>query len=161
MRGHGRGDLFIQPLDGRSIVYIGILKHVTGATGPQLLDQLGAEVVAHITVLVAAQPDCADQLGIDAEVLATVVGQKGQVVFVRVAVRGDTHDLGFTVQHVEPQVIAHRRIHAAERIRLVELLDFVDLAILAITKEGGGVFAFQINTQNGGFFLEAAQVIGT
>src|SRR5690606_18103849 len=48
-----------------------------------------------------------------------------------------------------------------EGVRIVEFLDLVDLAVLAIAEEGGGVFTLAINTEDGGLFLETGAVVGT
>ena len=49
------------------------------------------------------------------------------------------------VEHLEAKVLGDSAIQAAERIRVVELLDLVDLAVLPPTEEGGGVLALAID----------------
>src|SRR3546814_9789927 len=67
----------------------------------------------------------------------------------------------FAIQHFETEIFGNRTVHAAQRIRIVEFLNLVNLAVLAVTEERRRVFALAVDADNCGFSLEAAQVIGT
>src|SRR5690606_28630577 len=50
-------------------------------------------------------------------------------------------------------------IEAAQGVRVIELLDLVDLTILTVAEEGGGVLTLAIDAQNRGLLLEAGTVV--
>src|SRR5690606_23311989 len=89
------------------------------------------------------------------------LGQAREIVLGGVAVGRHAHDLELAIKHVEAQILGNGTIQATEGVRIVEFLDLVDLAVLAIAEEGGGVFTLAINTEDGGLFLETGAVVGT
>ena len=140
---------------------VGVIGDVALTLGPQPLDQLGREVVALALFLVAAETDDVGVVGIDDQLTIFKLGQPGEIVLGGVTVWCHAHDLELAVEHLEAEVFGDRAIQATERIRVVELLDLVDLAILTPTEEGGCVLTLAVDPQDRRFLSEAGAVIST
>ena len=110
--------------------------------------------------LVAAQADRADQLVVDLEFAAAATRQRRQIVFFRIAERRDAHDLEFTVENLETEIIGQGGIHAAKRIRVVELLQFADAAVFAEGEKHVGVFALDVVAEDRGLSFRFVQQVG-
>src|SRR5690606_40022754 len=65
-----------------------------------------------------------------------------------------------TRQHIESQIHSKRAVESAEEDLFIELIDLVDLTIITIAEEGGGVLTLAIDAQNRGLLLEAGTVVG-
>ncbi len=156
---HLQRQLLEQGLHGRRVMDVGVIGDVALTLGPEPLDQLGREVIALALFLVAAETDDVGVVGIDDQLTIFKLGQPGEVVLGGVTVGCHAHDLELAVEHLEAKVLGDSAIQAAERIRVVELLDLVDLAVLPPTEEGGGVLALAVDPQYRRFFGEARAMV--
>src|SRR5690554_699024 len=157
---HFQRQLLEQGLHAGGIMDVGVVGDVAFALGPQPLDQLGREVVALALFLVTAEADDVGVVGIDDQLAVLELGQTGEIVLGGVTIRRHAHDLELAIQHLEAQVLGQRAVEAAQGIRVIELLDLVDLAILTVAEEGGGILTLAVDAQNRGLLLEAGTVIG-
>src|SRR5690606_19211562 len=139
---------------------IRVTNEFAGATWPQHLDQLVAEKMSAVLVLVPAQPYRTDQSGIDAKIFPITIDERGKVILVRVAVGGHAHHPGVTVQHIESQIIRDRSIHPRQGIGVVELGNAVNFSLLSITEEHAGILTLHVNGHDGRALPEIAHVIG-
>ena len=139
---------------------VGIVGDIAFALGPQPLDQLGREVVALAFLLVAAEADDVGIVGVDHQFAVLELGETGEIVLAGVTVGRHAHDLELAVEHVEAEVLGDRAVQAAQRIRIVELLDLVDPTVLAPAEESGGVLALAVDAEDRGLFLEPRAMVG-
>ena len=143
---------------------VGVVGDVAVAHRAEPVDQLGREVVAPafsiFVLLVAAEADHVGVVGVDDQFAILEFRQPRKVVFARVAVGRHAHHLVLAVEHLEAEVFGDCAVEAAERIRVVELLDLVDLAVLAVTEEGGRVLALAVDTEDRRLLGEAGAVVG-
>ena len=129
--------------------------------GPSHSISFGREVEALALLFVATQADDVGVLGVNHQLAVFKGGQAREVVLAGIAVRRHAHDFELAVEHLETEELGDRAVQAAERVRIEELFDLVDLAVLAVAEEGGGVLALAVDAENRGFLFKARAVIST
>ncbi|MCY1407306.1 hypothetical protein D9M71_226030 [compost metagenome] len=134
---------------------------VAFALGPQPLDQLWREIETLALLFMAAQADDVGVIGVDHQFAVFETGQAREVVFAGIPIGRHAHDLELAIEHLETEELGDGTVQATQGVRVEEFLDLVNLAIFAVAKEGRGVLALAVDTEDRGFFLEAGAVIGT
>ncbi|OMP11032.1 hypothetical protein COLO4_04070, partial [Corchorus olitorius] len=157
---HLQGQFLEQRLHAGGVVDVRLVGDVAFALRTQPLDQLRREVEALALLFIAAQADDVGVLGVDHQFAVFEAGQAREVVLAGVAVGRHPHDLELAIEHLEAEELGDRAVQAAQGVRIEELLDLVDLAVLAIAEEGRGVFALAVDAEDRGLFLETGAVIG-
>ncbi len=158
---HLQRQLLEQRLHGGGVMDVRVVGDIAFALGPEPVDQLGREVITLAVFLVAPETDDVGVVGVDGQLAVLEFGQTGEIVFGRVAIGRHAHDLELAVEHLEAEVFGDRTVQAAQRIRVVEFLDLVDLAVLTPAEEGSGVFALAVDTEDGGLLGETGAMVGT
>ena len=138
---------------------VGIVDEIAHPARPEHVDEFPAEIMTLGSGLVAAQADRADQLVVDLEFAAAATRQRRQIVFFRIAERRDAHDLEFTVENLESEIIGQGGIHAAKGIRVVELLQFADAAVFAEGEKHVGIFALDVIAEDRGLLFRLVQQV--
>ncbi len=157
---HLQRELFEQRLHARSVVNVGFIGHVANAFRAEPFDQLRREIEALAVLFIATQADDVGQLGIDDQLAILEGRQTRKVVFAGIAVRRHAHDLEFAVEHLETEELGNRAVQAAQRVRIEEFLDLVDLAVFAIAEEGRGVLTLAVDAHDRGFLGETGAMVG-
>ncbi len=158
---HLQGQLLEQRLHTGGVVDVRLVGDVAFTLGAQPLDQFRREVEALALLFVATQADDVGVIGVDHQLAVFKGSQTREIVFAGIAIGRHAHDLEFAVEHLETEKLGDRAVQAAEGIRVVEFFDFVDLAVLAVAEERGGVLTLAVDAKDRGFFLEARAVVGT
>ena len=65
-----------------------------------------------------------------------------------------------SLSHLEAKVFGNGTVDAAQRIGIVKLSDFVDLAVFAVAEKSRRILTLAIHTHDRGLALKTAQVIG-
>ena len=157
---HLQGQLLEQRLHAGGVVDVRLVGDVAFSFRAQPLDQFRREVEPLALLFVATQADDVGVVGVDHQLAVLKGSQAREIVFAGVAVRRHAHDLELTVEHLETEELGDRTVQAAQGVRVVEFFDLVDLAVLAVAEERGGVLTFTVDAEDRGFLLEAGAVVG-
>ena len=156
---HLQREILEQLLHARRVVDVRVVGDVAVAHRAEPVDQFRREVEAPafsiFLLLVATEADHVGVVGVDDQLAVLEFRQPREVVFGRVAVGCHAHHLVFAVEHLEAEVFGECAVEAAERIRIVELLDLADLAVLADAEEGGCILALAIDAEDRCFLGKA------
>ncbi|RMS21444.1 hypothetical protein ALP71_05819 [Pseudomonas coronafaciens pv. garcae] len=156
---HLQRQLFEQRLHAGGVVDIRLISHIADTLGAKPFDQLRREVEALAVLFIATQADDVGQFGIDDQLAVFEGSQTREVVLAGIAIRRHAHHLEFAVEHFETEKFGDRAVQPAQRIRVEEFLDLVDLAVFAVAEEGRGVFTLAIDAHDRGFLGKTGAVV--
>ncbi len=138
---------------------VGLVGHFPFAAGPEPVDELVTEVEANARLLVTPQAYGIHVADVHLEPVVPPVYEPPEIVQLGISVGRHAHHLVLTVEHLEPEIFGHRAVDSAQGVRVVEFLDPVDTAVLAVAEERGSVLALAIHAHDGRLLGKAAEVV--